>query len=87
MSKCECLHVSKIKGWKKSCNTLNWSKLSEGAKELLLENKDSLEDRPTSLSPLEYLPLVFLLPLITFQVLEFVTLITVAFDEIVSIRC
>ncbi|KAL4274148.1 hypothetical protein GQ457_13G012720 [Hibiscus cannabinus] len=86
MSKCECFRVSKIKGWKKSWKTLSWSKLSEGAKELLLENKANLKDRPTSLSALEYLPLIFLFPLITFQFFEFVRLIIDAFDEIVGIR-
>ncbi|KAL4352018.1 hypothetical protein GQ457_06G013320 [Hibiscus cannabinus] len=42
-SKCECFHVSKIKDWKKYWKILSWSKLSEGAKESLLENKASLE--------------------------------------------
>ncbi|KAL4334434.1 hypothetical protein GQ457_07G008390 [Hibiscus cannabinus] len=42
-SKFECLHVSKIKDWKKNWKILSWSKLSEGEKELLLENKASLE--------------------------------------------
>ncbi|KAL4310434.1 hypothetical protein GQ457_01G021220 [Hibiscus cannabinus] len=42
-SKCECFHVSKIKDWMKYWKIPSWSKLSEGAKELLLENKASLE--------------------------------------------
>ncbi|KAL4353250.1 hypothetical protein GQ457_06G011830 [Hibiscus cannabinus] len=44
ISKCECLHVSKIKYWKKYLKILSWSKLNEGVKELLLENKASLEN-------------------------------------------
>ncbi|KAL4282719.1 hypothetical protein GQ457_16G017910 [Hibiscus cannabinus] len=42
-SKCECLHVSKIKDWKKYWKILSWSKLREGAKDSLLENKAILE--------------------------------------------
>ncbi|KAL4342038.1 hypothetical protein GQ457_08G027680 [Hibiscus cannabinus] len=42
-SKCKCLNVSKINDWNKYWKILSWSKLSEGAKESLLENKASLE--------------------------------------------
>ncbi|KAL4290512.1 hypothetical protein GQ457_14G016680 [Hibiscus cannabinus] len=42
-SKCEFFHVSKMKDLKKYWKILSWIKLSEGAKESLLENKASLE--------------------------------------------